>query len=89
MCIRDRVNTHQSSNLGLSTSHLHHAFSSDSWSTTNRCEASTWVHLLESPSPLGYQEALLLCPHSEDEWVAWIPDHGEEVLHISQFCVNY
>jgi hypothetical protein len=83
-----QVNTHQPSNLGSSSSYPLRAFPADIWSTTNQYESSTWVHLLESPSPLAYQEALLLCQHSEDEWVAWIPDHGEAVLHISQFCIN-
>lgn len=47
---------------------------------------NSWVTLLEYPSEFSYGEALLLCPLSDDEWVAWIPDHGEAVLHISQFC---
>ncbi len=47
---------------------------------------STWVHLLELPSPYSYDEALLICKHSEDEWLTWIPDHGEAVLYTSQFC---
>lgn len=46
----------------------------------------TWVKLLELPSTFSYDEALLLCQSSEDEWVAWIPGHGEAVLHVSQFC---
>ena len=46
---------------------------------------STWVQLLELPNPYSHDEALLLCQQSEDEWVAWIPDHGEAVLHTSQF----
>ncbi|MGK7907759.1 MAG: hypothetical protein AB4040_11100 [Synechococcus sp.] len=47
---------------------------------------NSWVTLLEHPSEYSYGEALLLCPISDDEWVAWIPDYGEAVLHISQFC---
>ncbi len=46
----------------------------------------TWVKLLELPSRFSFEEALLLCQISEDEWVTWIPDHGEAVLHVSQFC---
>ena len=49
-------------------------------------QADTWVYLLEPLSQFGYDEALLLCQNSEDEWVAWIPDHGEAVLHARQFC---
>ncbi|MBD1902608.1 hypothetical protein NDI44_10925 [Trichocoleus sp. DQ-A3] len=63
-----------------------------SWAPqTNRTQSqmdyqdSTWVQLLELPNPYSHDEALLLCQQSEDEWVAWIPDHGEAVLHTSQF----
>lgn len=49
-------------------------------------EASTWVSLLEPPSAFSYDEALLLCQQSEEEWLAWVPDHGEVVLHVNQFC---
>lgn len=44
-----------------------------------------WVKLAVLPSPYSNDEALLLCRQSEDEWVAWIPDHGEVVLHMSEF----
>lgn len=47
---------------------------------------STWVQLLELPSPFSFDEALLLCQHSNDQWLAWIPDYGEIVIHTSQFC---
>lgn len=46
----------------------------------------TWVKLLELPSKFSFDEALLLCQISEDKWVAWIPDHGEAMLNVSQFC---
>ena len=49
-------------------------------------QASTWVHLLELPSTFSYDEALLICQQSEDEWLAWVPDHGEVVLNTRQFC---
>ena len=49
-------------------------------------QADTWVRLLELPSTFSYDEALLLCQISEDEWVTWIPGHGEAVLHTRQFC---
>ena len=49
-------------------------------------QGDTWVHLLELPSTFSFDEALLLCQLTEDEWVAWIPDHGEAVLHTRQFC---
>ncbi|GAC1467255.1 MAG: hypothetical protein NVS2B14_16120 [Chamaesiphon sp.] len=57
------------------------------WSTQREYKASTWVQLLQLPSSFSFDEALLLCQHSEDEWLAWIPDHGEAVLNTSQFCL--
>jgi hypothetical protein len=47
--------------------------------------ASIWVKLLLLPNPFSFDEALLLCPVSADEWLAWIPDHGEAILNIRQF----
>ncbi|HEY9596446.1 MAG TPA: hypothetical protein V6D33_02110 [Cyanophyceae cyanobacterium] len=47
--------------------------------------ASTWVKLRELPSPYSYEEALLLCQHSDTEWIVWIPDYGQMILHRSQF----
>ena len=55
-------------------------------STQQEFEPNTWVQLLELPSSYSVEEALLLCQLSADEWVAWIPDHGEAVLTKSQFC---
>lgn len=46
---------------------------------------STWVHLLELPSPFSSDEALLLCRISADKWLAWVPEHGEVILHSGQF----
>lgn len=51
-------------------------------------QPSTWVKLLELPSPFSFDEALLLCELSESEWLAWIPDCGETVLHTRQFCIT-
>ncbi|AFZ27676.1 hypothetical protein Cylst_5676 [Cylindrospermum stagnale PCC 7417] len=39
-----------------------------------------WIHLWELPNPFSFDEALLLCQVSEDEWLVWIPDHGEAIL---------
>lgn len=71
---------------------LRHPSSTLSWlnesyknQSPSELQASTWVHLLELPSPFSYDEALLLCQCSEDEWIAWIPDHGEAVLNVRQF----
>lgn len=49
-------------------------------------QARQWVKLLELPHPWSYDEALLLCQQSEEEWVVWIPDCGETVLNATQFC---
>ncbi|MBD2163634.1 hypothetical protein H6G04_04365 [Calothrix membranacea FACHB-236] len=49
---------------------------------------SRWVKLLQLPNPYSFDEALLLCPVSKHEWLAWIPDHGEVVLHISEFTAK-
>lgn len=49
-------------------------------------QPNTWVQLLELPSTYSYEEALLLCQMSADEWIAWIPSYGEAVLKNSQFC---
>lgn len=63
-----------------------------SWSFQPYCNLhsevspSDWVKLLNPLSEYSHDEALLLCKQSEDVWVAWIPEHGEALLHISQFC---
>ena len=64
---------------------LHWSFDSE---INSQPIANNWVRLLELLNPFCHEEALLLCQHSESEWVAWIPDHGEAILHISQFCLN-
>lgn len=51
-------------------------------------QPNTWVQLLELPHPFAHEEALLLCQHSESEWVAWIPDFGEAILNTKQFCFS-
>ncbi len=32
------------------------------------------------------EQALLLCPYSDVEWVTWLPSQGEKILHIDQMC---
>ncbi|MBW4636297.1 MAG: hypothetical protein KME30_31790 [Iphinoe sp. HA4291-MV1] len=51
-------------------------------------QAYSWVKLLELPNPYSFDEALLLCQVSQQEWLVWIPDHGEAQLHVSQFLSN-
>jgi hypothetical protein len=47
---------------------------------------STWVNLLDPPTPNCYDEALLMCQYLGGYWAAWIPDFGEIKLHSGQFC---
>lgn len=47
----------------------------------------TWVKLTTLPNEYAAAEAKLLCQESPDTWVAWVPDHGEAVLHKSHFYV--
>ncbi len=51
-------------------------------------QSGTWVQLLkpESLNALCHEEALILCQISNWEWIAWIPDHGEAMINIEQFC---
>ncbi|MBF2073952.1 MAG: hypothetical protein IGS50_09365 [Synechococcales cyanobacterium C42_A2020_086] len=47
--------------------------------------AAIWVRLIVLPDPFCYDQALLLSRQSDDEWLAWIPDYGEIILHRSEF----
>jgi hypothetical protein len=48
-------------------------------------QPTTWVKLLESPTPFSLDEALLLCQCSDQLWLAWIPDYGEHFLTVNEF----
>ncbi len=48
-------------------------------------EPGTWVNLRELPNPYSHDEALLLCQNADNQWIAWIPDHGETILYRHQF----
>ena len=50
---------------------------------------SVWVNLAALPHAFSHSEALLLCQQSEDEWLAWVPDYGETVLHVSEFYLPF
>jgi hypothetical protein len=45
----------------------------------------TWVKLLQLPSEYAFDQAKLLCPVSDDTWIAWVPDHGSVTLDRSHF----
>lgn len=65
---------------------------SPNWSTktfTKPLQAATWVKLQELPNPYSHDEALLLCQHSDTEWIVWIPDHGEMILHRCQLSEGF
>lgn len=47
---------------------------------------STWVRLFNPPTAFSFDEAWLLCQCSDEEWLAWIPDYGEILLHTDEFC---
>lgn len=57
-----------------------------SLTTISEWEPSTWVKVFNPPTAFSFDEALLLCQASEDQWLAWIPDHGEILLHVDDFC---
>lgn len=44
-----------------------------------------WVQLITLPDLMSFDQALLLCKQSEDEWLVWVPDYGEVILHHSEF----
>ena len=50
-------------------------------------EPNYWVKLVAPLNPYSHDEALLLCQASDSEgnWIAWVPDHGEAILNVSQF----
>lgn len=39
-----------------------------------------WLVLEDLPSTFAHNEALLLCRVSRNEWMTWIPEHGEYLL---------
>jgi len=47
----------------------------------------TWVKLVNCPDPYSFDEAMLLCPSSQNTWVAWIPEYGEILLDRGHFYV--
>ncbi|MEB3151235.1 MAG: hypothetical protein VKL60_19725 [Sphaerospermopsis sp.] len=53
-----------------------------------RLQPNTWVKLLYLPDAFSFDEALLLCQVSQEEWVAWIPDYGEALLNVSQMIAG-
>ncbi len=81
------VQLHSHKPISQASPHLNWLSQPELITSQMECQTDTWVKLLELPSPFSHDEALLLCRHSEDKLVAWIPNHGEAVLHTSQFCL--
>ncbi|MGF1602545.1 MAG: hypothetical protein ACFCU8_11085 [Thermosynechococcaceae cyanobacterium] len=50
-------------------------------------QASQWVQLRDCLSPYGADQALLLCESGVDQWVAWVPNHGEALLGREQMVM--
>ncbi|MFZ9736600.1 MAG: hypothetical protein ACO3EZ_01155 [Prochlorotrichaceae cyanobacterium] len=46
----------------------------------------SWVRLNNLLHEYSFDEALLLC-ESDAGWLAWVPDHGEVLLHRDDFYV--
>lgn len=61
----------------------------DFQSAQSQSSQPIWVQLAVLPNPYSHDQALLLCRHADDEWIAWIPDHGETVLHRSEFYFDF
>ncbi|MGB7412695.1 MAG: hypothetical protein WA902_00665 [Thermosynechococcaceae cyanobacterium] len=46
-----------------------------------------WVQLRDCLSTYGADQALLLCESGDDQWVAWVPNHGQAVLGREQMVM--
>lgn len=60
-------------------------FKSPQISYCPRAEVNSWVKLLQRPTSLGCDKALLLYPISPQKWRAWVPGYGEISLSVRQF----
>jgi hypothetical protein len=49
-------------------------------------QSHTWVKLFNPPTAFSFEEAWLLCECDDNQWLAWIPDYGEILLHTDEFC---
>jgi hypothetical protein len=64
---------------------LEQQFSDSSSTSETEFTASTWVELVYLPSAVSFNQALLLCQCSGNQWLAWIPDYGEILLYTDEF----
>ncbi len=70
----------------IATSRSWEKFRDLSQTAISEWEPSTWVKVFNPPTAFSFDEALLLCQTSDNYWLAWIPDHGEILLHTDEFC---
>ena len=85
MKLQSDVRTPQSP-ASITSASLWEKFCDRSTSALPKFTPSTWVKVLNPPTAFSFDEAWLLCECSEDRWLAWIPDYGEIVLSIDEFC---
>jgi len=86
MQVKENFRANPSSTLSDGASEL-------SWEKLRRTSASvpkftpsSWVKLFNPPTAFSFDEAWLLCEASDTQWLAWIPDYGEILLDINEFC---
>lgn len=48
-------------------------------------DSEYWVKLSQPLSDNSFDEALLMCQASPEEWVAWVPDVGVILLQSHEF----
>jgi hypothetical protein len=56
------------------------------WCSHQELTPGRWVSLIKLPSPMGDDEALLLCEEGRDRWHVWIPNHGEAIIGTDSFA---
>lgn len=52
-------------------------------------DVGMWVKLRQAPGLFSSDEALLLCPLENDQWLAWVPDYGEMTLDQDEFYLSW
>lgn len=52
-------------------------------------DVGMWVKLRQAPGLFSSDEALLLCPLEDHQWLAWIPDYGEMTLDQDEFYLAW
>jgi hypothetical protein len=54
-------------------------------SPSSNLDSECWVKLRRPPGDCSFDEALLMCQASSEEWVAWVPDVGTILLQSHEF----